>query len=908
MLRRAKLATFLTVLVTVTALAAPPKPPKETPARAKARAVLTLLTKGDVAGAETAGRAAAKTGPDGVAALGKVLLATGRAAEARPLLEEVVKKNPRHLRARWVLIQVVDDLGDRTAKTKLIDQFYDDWDDERIDHENAPAEELMLLALAARSRGDKGAFKDADDFFRDAVSLDPKLLEANLEWGLMELEKFHAGQAEQAFDEVLKQDPKNPDAHAGLARVKLEQGYDYRGALEHIDAALAVNPSHAAALCTRAEIEIDNEEYANAKKSLAPVLAVNPEHLQARALMATIAWLTDDLPTFEAEKKRVLAHNPRYAMFFHIVADHGVKAHRYLEAIDLEKQALAIDPNLHDALAGIGVGYLRMGGEDQQGLDALEKSHELDGFNTRTYNTLNLFDELKKDYTFLKSKSFRLRVPKSEAAMLERYLPRFLEIAFADMVKRYGFTPTLPTTIELFDDQDKYSVRTVGLPNLAALGVCFGRVITAISPSQGNLNWGMILWHELGHVFALQRSGNRVPRWFTEGLSEVETIKRRREWRRENDADVYAALEAGTLPSTVELNTQFVHAQSEQQMVVAYHLSSVTVEFMVDRWGWPGVVKALDLFKQGKDTAFMIKAVTKLEPAAFDQELRAWLRNRFKAYVGTWRAPREPGDLKVLTAQLADKPDDPKLLADVAAAELGEDGARPSAAAHAAAALAKDPKNKTAIWVQLKLSGEPAKIAERGKALVAAGGDGYDVRMELAGAALRAKDNVTALRELTAAKRLDPERSEPYAIAGQIHAESGQEALEIAELEGYVMIEQMEYKPLRTLTEKLRARKEWAKARTYGEMALFIYPYDAELHVWLAEIYGATNSPKESIFEAESALLADPPAARPALAHLAITRAALALKDPARARQAIGKALALEPKNAEALGLQRKVK
>ena len=906
MLRRANLATFLVVLLASTSWAAAPKK-KETPARAKARAVEVLLTKGDVAGAETAARAAAKTGPDGVAALGKVLLTTGRAAEARPLLEETLKKNPRHLRARWTLIQVVDDLGDLAAKTKLIDAFYDDWDAERIDHEKAPAEELMLLALAARSRGDKSAFKDANDFLRDAVTADPKLLEANVEWGLTLLQKYNAGEAEQSFDEVIKLDPKNPDAHAGLARVKLEQGYDYRGALEHIDAALAVNPAHAGALLTRAEIEIDNEEYGNAKKSLAPVLAVNPEHLRARSLTATIAWLTDDKATFEAEKKRVLAHNPRYAMFFHIVAEHGVKAHRYLEAIELEEEALKIDPDLHDALAEIGTGYLRMG-DEKRGLEALDRSYKLDGFNVRTFNQLNLFDDLKKEYTFLTSKSFRLRVPKSEAAMLERYLPRFLEIAFADMAKRYGFTPTLPTTIELFDDQERYSVRTVGVPNLAALGVCFGRVITAISPSQGNLNWGMILWHELGHVFALQKSGNRVPRWFTEGLSEVETIKRRKEWRRENDADVYAALEAGTLPSTVELNTQFVHAQSEQQMVVAYHLSSVTVEFMVDRWGWPAMAKALDLFKQGKDTAYMIKAVTQLDPPAFDKELRVWLRTRFKAYVGSWRAPREPGDLKALTAQLTARPDDPKLLAEVANAELGEDGARPSAAAHAAAALAKDPKNKTAIWVQLKLTGEPAKMTERGKALIAAGGDGYDVRMELVKAAIVAKDNVAALRELTAAKRLDPERSEPYSIAAQIHADAGQEALEIAELEGYVMIEQMEFRPLRTLVEKLAARKEWAKARTYGEMALFIYPYDADLHVRLAEIYGATNSPKESIFEAESALLAEPPAARPALAHLAIARAALSLKDPARARQALGKALALEPKNAEALALQRKVK
>jgi len=42
--------------------------------------------------------------------------------------------------------------------------------------------------------------------------------------------------------------------------------------------------------------------------------------------------------------------------------------------------------------------------------------------------------------------------------------------------------------------------------------VCFGQVITAMSPSNGDINWGMVLWHELGHVFAIQLSNSRVPR------------------------------------------------------------------------------------------------------------------------------------------------------------------------------------------------------------------------------------------------------------------------------------------------------------------------------------------------------------------------------------------------------------
>ncbi len=102
-------------------------------------------------------------------------------------------------------------------------------------------------------------------------------------------------------------------------------------------------------------------------------------------------------------------------------------------------------------------------------------------------------------------------------------------------------------------------MRTVGLPDLGALGVCFGQVITAMSPATGDINWGMVLWHELGHVFAIQLSNSRVPRWFTEGLSEYETLIARPDWRRENDADLYGAIANGTLPSIGDAQLR-VHA------------------------------------------------------------------------------------------------------------------------------------------------------------------------------------------------------------------------------------------------------------------------------------------------------------------------------------------------------------
>ena len=57
---------------------------------------------------------------------------------------------------------------------------------------------------------------------------------------------------------------------------------------------------------------------------------------------------------------------------------------------------------------------------------------------------------------------------------------------------------------------------------VGALGACFGRVVTMDSPKAlppGSFQWEATLWHEMAHVYTLQMSNQRVPRWLSEGIS-----------------------------------------------------------------------------------------------------------------------------------------------------------------------------------------------------------------------------------------------------------------------------------------------------------------------------------------------------------------------------------------------------
>src|SRR5205807_2477663 len=135
---------------------------------------------------------------------------------------------------------------------------------------------------------------------------------------------------------------------------------------------------------------------------------------------------------------------------FHGVAEFLVKEHRYVEANQLEQEALKIEPKSWVALAALGSNWLRLG-DDDKGLAALREAWKRDPYNVRTYNLLNLFEDvIPKEYVLVDGTPFRFRVTRKEKPLILHYIKPLVEREYAELVKRYGFTPEGPLTIELF--------------------------------------------------------------------------------------------------------------------------------------------------------------------------------------------------------------------------------------------------------------------------------------------------------------------------------------------------------------------------------------------------------------------------------------------------------------------------
>jgi tetratricopeptide (TPR) repeat protein len=212
--------------------------------------------------------------------------------------------------------------------------------------------------------------------------------------------------------------------------------------------------------------------------------------------------------------------------------------------------------------------------------------------------------------------------------------------AMAQMTKRYGFEPQGPILVEVFPKHDHFAVRTLGLPGLlGALGACFGRVVTLDSPRArppGEFNWQATLWHEMAHVFTMQLSKYRVPRWLTEGISVYEEGLRRPEWARDSELAFARAWADKKVLSLSDLNSGFTRPDTIE---LAYFQASLVVSLIVKQHGQAALNMMLRSYGDGADTETALRKATGRGSAELQREVDAMLAERYAAVGKALQAP-----------------------------------------------------------------------------------------------------------------------------------------------------------------------------------------------------------------------------------------------------------------------------
>ncbi len=509
---------------------------------------------------------------------------------------------------------------------------------------------------------------------------------------------------------------------------------------------------------------------------------------------------------------------------------------------------LAADPKSWRGWALRGINRLRTG-EIEAGRRDLERAFAGDPFDVWTKNTLDLLDAMA-EYRVIRSGRFELVMPAAEAELLGLYLAPLAEEAYDRLAASYGVAPPAPIRLEVFPRHADFSVRTIGLAGLGALGVCFGPVIAMDAPSArgaGDIHWGTVLWHELAHSFHMRASGGRVPRWLTEGLAVFEERRAREGWGARVDPDYLLAYHTDRLAPIEDLNQGFMRPAYPQQIAFSYVQSSLVFDFIARRWGEGAVVEMLDGYRRGRSTPEVFRTVLEVELPAFARSYDADFRRRFAGPLAAVRAGR--------------------------GRQRGEE-----------TVPGPDPLPRSTGTAEPEEGDFLAQLA--------------------AGRALLEQDPQAARRHFERARDLFPDHAgsgSPYWWLAELHRRAGRLEEAEAALAALVARGAGHYPALRALAEVRAELGDDAGAAETLAAAQYVYPYEPEDHRRLAEWLEGTGRFEDAVRE-RRAILALGPFNRPeALYHLA--RVQLSAGDRGAARSSVLEALERAPAYAEALEL-----
>ncbi len=795
----------------------------------------------------------------------EALWMSGEVEAALAALRQIPEKEA-HPAVRLMLGELLLELGRRAAAEPVLLSVIEDYNEDRVPETDGPG-----LARVGRAAHLLRSPKDANDAFDQAERAEAGNLRTLLYRAELYLEKYDPGHAEEVLAEALQLAPHHPQANMLLAEVRLAQALDFDEAERLARLSLAQNPKLTHAYFVLAGIAVRDQDLAAADKYVSEGLKGNPRTLPLLSMRAAVRFLSEDARGFEQQKAEILRLNPEYSRLYSIVGEFADWEHRYDEIVVLMKEAVALDAKDARASAELGFNLIRSG-HDSEGVAALARSFRLDPFNVRVYNTLEMYEGvIARDYVTVNHPRFAIRYRKDERELLDRYVPKMMDQAFEAMQKSYGFTPQAPIGVELYAERENFGIRTGGLPQIAIQGVCFGKTLASMSPANESFNLGMTLWHELSHVFHIQMSRSRVPRWFTEGLAEYETIIARPEWVRENDQELFEAMRNERLPALGNMSRAFTRAEELADVGTAYYASSQIMVMMAQRYGHEKLAAMLRAWGAGKTSDQVMQSVLGKQASDLDREFKAFARQKLGIFERQFMPMQRKGRTERALDEAKKAPQDVTKQLRLALALL-RDGAHDRAEKVLQQVERLEPTNADARFLRAELDQQdhPEKAITTLKTMIEARQDGYAVRLLLARLLVAKGDDLVAREMLEKASSFDPLSATPHYMLAEIAHNRADDDRELAALRRLAELEQHENKVYRRLLALLASKNGWEEMVKLGDAAVFADMEGFTTHRLFAEALAKTGNKERAVFELESATLSPAEPDELAEAHRAL--------------------------------------
>ncbi|RMH25775.1 MAG: hypothetical protein D6693_08360 [Planctomycetota bacterium] len=531
----------------------------------------------------------------------------------------------------------------------------------RADRAEDLVEGVRALAIRARLRGEPA--QNHQTFLalvaRARDEIDRLYWPAHVAEAELLYDKDNSAQAREALVRALALNPRCADAWRLLGRMAVD-GFNMDGVdsiAGRLDALLgtlpdAVGAGSAIASSLRARARLRRNDPDGALEALAPTLARMPKQRELRALEAAAHAVRYDFAQADARLAALDEVSPGAALGYFEVGRALAEARQYQRAAAYLEEASSRRPDWPPPLVELGLLELQAG-RDSRALAALRRVAELDPYQVRARNSLELIEELLT-YDTVESEHFVVRFkPGVDRVMAEEMLGP-LEDNHRIVAGAIEHEPARKTRIELMPDHRWFAVRITGMPAIHTIAASTGPVIAMEAPKvgpnhTGEYDWVRVIRHEYVHTVTLSRTKNRIPHWFTEAAAVYLE-------RAPRDYDTVRllvdALTNDALFDMEEINIAFVRPKKPTDRAQAYAQGHWMYEYIVERWGASAPLRLMDLYAEGVREEAAFRQVLGVTRDEFSRDFAVWAR----AQAASWGMLPEPTVRALLVEQtLADE-------------------------------------------------------------------------------------------------------------------------------------------------------------------------------------------------------------------------------------------------------------
>lgn len=457
------------------------------------------------------------------------------------------------------------------------------------------------------------------------VELAGVYFEADGETGLAEAQSRSPG---EILREAERLHPNHEGVLLGLFAIgEVNWRRQRQSGQELLSRLFVLRPNSIEGLLAGALSDLEDGQLQSARERLARLAELAPGRRERRTLQAALAWIEHRRAEAEATLAELADELPYDSTPERTLARTLCELYRFAEALPFAELAVERDPSDYQAWTQLARARANTG--DEEGArEAFQRADtEARGRHDVWRNNMQLVLSRLESYAQESGGGQLEYLWQADAAeVLRTYWLPFYERAREELSQRYGFTPQ-DVRIEIFREHKDFSVRSTGFEGFPALGVCFGPVVTSLSPlseMRGSFSWARTAFHEFTHVIHLGLSHNRCPRWITEGLATWEEAQVNPAWQRNMRRELVDAVANDDLIPVRELNRAF----RGPRILFGYFQGGLLCEMLIAEHGFTPLVGLLEAFDRGLDLDQALAEVFGKTPEQVDAEFRVFCEQK----------------------------------------------------------------------------------------------------------------------------------------------------------------------------------------------------------------------------------------------------------------------------------------